>query len=1060
MATPINPENAMDWDEPLNTDPLFTSKHIFNTADITVTFNGDTVGQIADPTSVFDTTGANGTKTTKDGVTLYPIDSEFGFYVDDFNAATPKELDGDYAEGWAGDLIIGGEQVGLVLSDSPTDTFKTPAVLGTWLAGIGGNTVKASTEHYTVMQNVLSDAKYPGDPDADYALDDNLILLSQNPDWNGLYVADLLADPETYGVVDKNGDGILDIRDLLNPNESTIAYDIAYSTDYSVTMKDDGKLLYRWGNTIKRPNDIRLEAELPLPDEWTEVNPDNLTKLFQITSAELVVHHTITNNPNDQVRPEDFENESAIGTLPTYAIVPDYNEDGNGPREVWVSTADYYAGDGTLYEAGTILRDDWLADQAAASDAAALGLVDASTLAGYTNAWFTTMDREPFEPDLNEDGTDYDTGPRWRLQPDKYGQDLPSVVIPVDPSLPPPPQQDEVKYEVGLETQTVLNMLDWATEISPLSISAGWQNNAGDVSVNGLNLTNNFDVAVYLKGDIKPATIYSAELVMDYEEIPFHAAGAAITGTAGSDYLVGIGNNTFTGLGGADLFVLSYGTSLTNVVTASVITDFEVGLDKLGLIGFDALRGFDAEDPASAALITQAVIDDDVTVSVDGALVATLEGKAAELDTDGDGTIEAGEGLSLLDSFFVSNPMPADTPPVNVIDGTPGDDLLVGTAGMDSISGLAGNDTLYGLQGNDTLLGDADNDLIFGGSDDDLILGSGGLDTLYGDTGADTLDGGDNSDRYFLADALDTLQDTGTVGFDEAFVTLTTGVAIDVSGWSGIERLNGYEGNDTLDASGASTAWVLSGENGDDSLIGGALNDTLLGGAGNDFLSGGDGADQMLGGTGDDTFDGGAGDDTFFIGQSGDVVQDGGTGFDKAQINNAAGVSLSIGTWVGVERVNGFTGNDAIDATGSAASLIMDGRAGDDTLSGGSSGDTFYAGDGNDSVFGGAGNDALIGDTGNDTLSGGDGDDFLLGGGGADVFVFDDDWANDVVKDFTIGEDTLDFTLHSGVASLGDLTIEQAGTDTRITLVTPGLDVLWLANIDAVDLGAGDFQFA
>jgi Ca2+-binding RTX toxin-like protein len=994
-------------------------------------------------------------------VTLYPIDSEFGFYVDDFSGATDKVLDGDYAEGWAGNLEIAGQQAGIVVSDSPTDTFKTPAVLGTWLAGIGGNTVKASTEHYTVMQNVLSDAKYPGDPDADYALDDNLILLSQNEAWNGQYVADLLADPVTYGVIDKNSDGVLDIRDLLNANESTIEYDIAYSTDYSVTMKDDGKLLYRWGNTIKRPNDIRLEAEMDLPDEWTEQDAaSSLTKLYKITAAELVVHHTITNNPNDQVRPEDFENESAIGTLPTYAVVPDYNLDGNGPREVWVTTGDYYAGDGTLYPEGTILKDANLGALAAASDAAALGLVDSSTLAGFTNAWFTTMDREPFEPDLNDDGTAYDTGPRWRLQPDKYGQDLPSVVIPTDPSLPPPTTQDQVKYEVGFETQTVLNLLDWATDISPLSISAGWQNNSGDVSVNGLNMTDAFNVAVYIKGDIKPATVYSAELLLDYEEIPLNAAGTTVTGTAGADYLVGIGNNTFTGLGGSDLFVLSYGTSVTDIVTASVITDFEVGADKIGLIGFDALRGFDVDNPASTALITQAVSGDDVTVSVDGELVATLLGKADELDTDGDGTMEAGEGLSLLDSFFISNPDAATPPVVNVIDGTPGDDLLDGTSGIDSISGLAGNDTIYGREANDTLIGDADNDLIFGGSGDDLILGGGGLDTLYGDTGADTIDGGDNSDKYFVADALDVLQDTGTVGYDEAFVTSTAGLALDVSGWSGIERLNGFSGNDALDASGASTAWVLSGENGNDTLTGGGQNDTLLGGAGNDLLSGGDGADEMLGGTGDDIFLGGAGDDTLYIGEAGDVVHDAGDGFDKAVINNAAGVSISVGTWIGVERVNGYTGNDAIDATGYAQSLIIDGRAGDDSLVGGSAGDTFYAGDGSDLVFGGDGNDALIGDAGNDTLAGGNGDDFLLGGTGADSFVFDELWGRDVVKDFTIGEDTLDFTLHLGVTSLADLNISQSGADTRITLAAPGADVLWLAGIDAADLGATDFQFA
>jgi hypothetical protein len=145
----------MDWDEPLNTDPMFTSKHVFSTDDITVTFSGETVGDFADPSSVFDTTGTYGSMVTMDGVSLFPIDSEFGFYVDDFSGATDKVLDGDYAEGWAGNLEIAGEQAGIVVSDSPTDTFKTPAVLGTWLAGIGGNTVKASTEHYSVIQRAV-----------------------------------------------------------------------------------------------------------------------------------------------------------------------------------------------------------------------------------------------------------------------------------------------------------------------------------------------------------------------------------------------------------------------------------------------------------------------------------------------------------------------------------------------------------------------------------------------------------------------------------------------------------------------------------------------------------------------------------------------------------------------------------------------------------------------------------------------------------------------------------------------------------------------------------------
>lgn len=198
MATPINPGTELDFDQPLKTAPDFRSLHIFSTDDITGTYDGATQGKYG---GGIDFSGENGTKETKEGVTLYPIDSEFGFYITDFEGAEDKVLDDDYAEGWAGDLIIEGQQAGLVVSDSPTDTFKTPAVLGTWLAGIGGNTVKASTEHYTAMQEVLSDQAFPGDPDAVYALDSTV-----------------------------------DIKDLLNPNESTISYDIAYSDDYSVTM--------------------------------------------------------------------------------------------------------------------------------------------------------------------------------------------------------------------------------------------------------------------------------------------------------------------------------------------------------------------------------------------------------------------------------------------------------------------------------------------------------------------------------------------------------------------------------------------------------------------------------------------------------------------------------------------------------------------------------------------------------------------------------------------------------------------------------------------------------
>ncbi|MBN2873120.1 MAG: calcium-binding protein, partial [Halothiobacillaceae bacterium] len=338
--------------------------------------------------------------------------------------------------------------------------------------------------------------------------------------------------------------------------------------------------------------------------------------------------------------------------------------------------------------------------------------------AGFTNAWYTTMDREPFEPVLNEDGTEYaDSGPRWRLKTDKYGQDLPSVVIPTDPSDEPPPTNDEVKYEVGAETQTVINLLAWGLPAKPLSVSSGWQDKPGDVSVNGMNYTDGFDVAVYVKGDIKPATVYSAELLMDYELVTPYAVGADIVGTTGDDYLVGIGSNTFFGDLGSDLFVASYGSSIEGVaLTQSTITDFTVGEDALGFfdLGVNDLN-FDS-------LVTQTVVDGNLEVAIDGTLVVTLEGVDEKLDMEAD--------------FLLVNPGPGTEPGTtepNEIIGTEAGETLSGTPGDDIITALGGNDILYGFAGEDVLDGGAGLDRLYGGFDADTFVFATGttLDIVY-----------------------------------------------------------------------------------------------------------------------------------------------------------------------------------------------------------------------------------------------------------------------------------------------------------------------------------------
>jgi hypothetical protein len=140
---------------------------------------------------------------------------------------------------------------------------------------------------------------------------------------------------------------------------------------------------------------------------------------------------------------------------------------------------------------------------------------------GFTNAWYTTVDRDPYEPNLVTGA-----GPRWRLKAPKFGQDIPGVDIPTVNCMEPPIQKDFIKYNSGDLTVTVIDLLDWvSTAESPLLYSTGWMSPTVQemsdtfpgVTVNGTKLTEEFDLAVYIKGEYKTQDLYKAVLYLDYE---------------------------------------------------------------------------------------------------------------------------------------------------------------------------------------------------------------------------------------------------------------------------------------------------------------------------------------------------------------------------------------------------------------------------------------------------------------------------------------------------------------------------------------------------------------
>jgi hypothetical protein len=558
--------------------PYESPVHVFSIDDLQTDFDGSTYGDgglQSDPTAICGLPGgvacpgdldpATGLPyvapfTDKQGVMLYPVDSEFGFHVVDFLGAQPKQRDNDYREGFVGNIQEGGEVVGVKVSNAATDTYKVKPPLGTWCQGLGGTSVKCSTEHYVVQEHVLSCHEVVPYLFADPSDGEQAIL--SFPDGTGTYdCANAQLDDQLY--IYSNGAPTGTLLTSVVPGEqmdandnTTVLEDIAASADYSVTLKDDGKPLYRWGGLIKRPNDIRFYARIPLPEEWKgEDAPD-----YAINSAKLVVTHWITNNPNDQLRPEDLENEAATGRTPSYAV------DGND----WISRKDCYEGDGDYLEteeggddpqalaAGTIFKNGQFANNPAGDSPPQTFSSD--LVQGLTNAFYTTIDRDPFEwsyvdPDaaaggvfdfigsptpltpeeMAAQGVELVSGPRWRLKANKFGQDIPGLEIPLIECSAPPFTNENIRYEVGTPVTTVINLLDWDEATngpSPLSSSKGWVDVAqngfvtvvdtpnGPVTSNGLPMTEDFDLAVYIKGDRKSTALFTAQLIINEDEEP------------------------------------------------------------------------------------------------------------------------------------------------------------------------------------------------------------------------------------------------------------------------------------------------------------------------------------------------------------------------------------------------------------------------------------------------------------------------------------------------------------------------------------------------------------
>jgi Ca2+-binding RTX toxin-like protein len=271
----------------------------------------------------------------------------------------------------------------------------------------------------------------------------------------------------------------------------------------------------------------------------------------------------------------------------------------------------------------------------------------------------------------------------------------------------------------------------------------------------------------------------------------------------------------------------------------------------------------------------------------------------------------------------------------NTLSGFGGNDTLIGNGGLDTMIGGPGNDTYtvdstndvvteLANEGTDTVnssvnfsfaslpnlenltltgtaatgTGNALDNIITGNGSANTLSGAAGNDTLDGGGGIDTMSGGTGNDVYVIDVSGDVTTENANEGIDTIKSTITKTLV------SNIEALF-LQGTSNLNATGLSTANLLRGNDGTNTLSGaggtdileGLLGtDTLTNTTGNTLLNGGGGVDTLTGTANNDLLIGGLGNDAITTGQGADIIVfNQGEGMDTVASSTTKDNVLSLG---------------------------------------------------------------------------------------------------------------------------------------------------------------------
>ena len=473
---------------------------------------------------------------------------------------------------------------------------------------------------------------------------------------------------------------------------------------------------------------------------------------------------------------------------------------------------------------------------------------------------------------------------------------------------------------------------------------------------------------------------------------------ATVTGGSGSDtftqdsfssnayYLDGSNDSS---INNGNIFILNnasqqLGTNGDTIVGGLQGDTLQVGQDDISDSSFTNVSSISVLQMTGASDVTlSGNADNSGLVSIEGGSGSDTftqdngSGNGYYLDGSNDSSINNGN-VFILDNAYQQLGAHGDT----IVGGLQGDTLQVGqddindnsftnvssisvlqmTGASDvTLSGNADNSGLVSIEGgsgSDTFTQDAGsgNGYYLDGSNDSSINNGNVfiLDNAYQQLGAhgDTIVGGLQGDTLQIGQ--DDISDSSFTNVSSISVLQMTGASdVTLSGNadnSGIVSVIGGAGNSTFSQdAGSGNGYYISG-----------AAETLTAG-GNLFSL--NNAYQQLGSTGD-TIIGGSGTDTLQIGQ--DDITDASfahtSRIEVLQMTGSSDVTLGgAAQSAGINNVIGGTGSSTIDASGTSATMIIDGsQGGANLITAGSGNDTIIAGSGADTLSAGSGADNFV----------------------------------------------------------------------------------------------------